>query len=281
MLKPEPGRDACRDAEYVRTTTGWLVTVVRLEVDFADLLLEGDEWKAGAFRARNAADWVGGIVLVRVVVALGTEPELAVRSEVPSGASSGCVWARTGSLDSIGWALSVDVVLLPKRVEKTPKGTDCLAVAVGVNGCGIEFDSAVPEPCCSQSVGGAALCGSRGAWKGTRGSLDMPAIVVGSGSVAAGQCIAAMRRRLSCWVSCRDREGCVGGRRGLRLAKHFGLPPTRPPSLGRRHTIAHTPRHVNCVALQLPCPQLRTSKAHISFAVAKMRHIGCDCPNCF
>jgi hypothetical protein len=73
VLKPEPGREACRDAEYVRTTTGWLVTVVRLEVDFADLLLEGDEWKAGAFRARNAADWVGGIVLVRVVVALGTE----------------------------------------------------------------------------------------------------------------------------------------------------------------------------------------------------------------
>ena len=177
MLKPEPGREACRDAEYVRTTTGWLVTVVRLEVDFADLLLEGDEWKAGAFRARNAADWVGGIVLVRVVVALGTEPELAVRSEVPSGASSGCVWARTGSLDSIGWALSVDVVLLPKRVEKTPKSTDCLAVAVGVNGCGIEFDSAVPEPCCSWLVRGAELGGTHGAWKGTRGSLDMPDIV--------------------------------------------------------------------------------------------------------
>jgi hypothetical protein len=56
VLKPEPGREACREPEYVRTTTGWLVTVVRLEVDFADLLLEADEWKAGAFRARNAAD---------------------------------------------------------------------------------------------------------------------------------------------------------------------------------------------------------------------------------
>ena len=208
MLKPEPERDACREPEYVRTTTGWLVTVVRLDVDFADLLLEGEEWKAGAFRARSAADWVGGSVLVKVVVALGTEPELAVKSDRPSGASSGCVWARTGSSDSIGWALRVDVVLFPKRVEKTPNGTDCLVVVAGVagvSGCGIALDSAVPEPCCSQSVGGAALCGSRGAWKGTRGSLDMPAIVVGSGSVAAGQCIAAMRRRLSCWVSCRDR----------------------------------------------------------------------------
>jgi hypothetical protein len=142
-------------------------------------------------------------VLVKVVVALGTEPELAVKSDVPSGAFSGCVWARTGSLDSIGLALSVDVVLLPKRVEKTPKGTDCLVVVAGVNGCGIEFDSAVPDPCCSQLVGGAERGGSDGAWRGTRGSLDMPDIV-GFGSVAAGQCIAAMRRRLSCWVSCRD-----------------------------------------------------------------------------
>jgi hypothetical protein len=56
VLKPDPGREVCRDPEYVRTTTGWLLTVVRLEVDFADLLLEGDEWKAGALRARRAAD---------------------------------------------------------------------------------------------------------------------------------------------------------------------------------------------------------------------------------
>jgi hypothetical protein len=138
------------------------VTVVRLDVDFADLVLEGEEWKAGAFRARNAADWMGGNVLVKVVVALGTEPELAVKSDGPSGASSGCVWARTGSSDSIGWALSVEVGLLPKRVEKTPNGTEGLAVVAGVNGCGIALDSAVPEPCCSQSVGGADVCGSHG-----------------------------------------------------------------------------------------------------------------------
>ena len=56
VLNPEPGREAWRDAEYVRTTTGWLVTVVRLDVDFADLLLAGDEWNAGALRARRAAD---------------------------------------------------------------------------------------------------------------------------------------------------------------------------------------------------------------------------------
>jgi hypothetical protein len=101
-------------------------------------------------------------VLVNVVVALGTEPVLAVKSD-RAGASGGCVWARTGSSDSMGWALSVDVVLLPKRVEKTPRGTECLVVVAGVNGCGIEFDSAVPEPCCSQSGGGAELCGSDGA----------------------------------------------------------------------------------------------------------------------
>jgi hypothetical protein len=55
-LKPEPGLEVWRDPEYVRTTTGWLVTVVRLEVDLADLLLEDEEWKAGALRARRAAD---------------------------------------------------------------------------------------------------------------------------------------------------------------------------------------------------------------------------------
>jgi hypothetical protein len=81
------------------------VTVVRLDVDFADLDWEGDEWKAGALRARRAADCVGGRVLVSVVVALGTEPELAVRSEGSSCASRGCAWVRiagTGSSDSTG-----------------------------------------------------------------------------------------------------------------------------------------------------------------------------------
>ena len=143
----------------MRTTTGWLVMVVRLDVDFADLVLEGDEWKAGALRARRAADWVGGRVLVRVVVALGTEPELAVRSDGPSCASAGWAWMRmagTLSSDRMGRALSVDVVLFPKRVEKTPKGTDCLVVVAGVNGCGMALDSAGPGPWCSHSGGGGA-----------------------------------------------------------------------------------------------------------------------------
>jgi hypothetical protein len=38
-LTPEFGRELCLGPEYVRTTTGWLDTVVRLEVDFAALLL--------------------------------------------------------------------------------------------------------------------------------------------------------------------------------------------------------------------------------------------------
>ena len=135
------------------------MTVVRLDVDFADLVLLGDEWKAGALRARRAADWVGGRVLVRVVVALGTEPELAVRSDGPCCACAGWAWMRmagTLSSDRMGRALSVDVVLFPKRVEKTPKGTDCLVVVAGVNGCGMALDSAVPGPWCSQSGAGGA-----------------------------------------------------------------------------------------------------------------------------
>jgi hypothetical protein len=89
----------------VRTTTGWLVTVVRLDVDFAGLLLAGDEWKAGALRARRAADWVGGSVFVRVVVALGTEPVLSARSDGPPCASKSGSWvvmAGTTPLDE--WA---------------------------------------------------------------------------------------------------------------------------------------------------------------------------------
>lgn len=174
VLKPEPGREVCREPEYVRTTTGWLVTVVRLDVDFADLLLEGDEWKAGALRARRAADWVGGSVLVNVVVALGTEHELAARSVGPSCASEGCAWMRiagTASSDRMGWALSVDVVLLARRVEKTPRGTDCLVVVAGVNGCGMAFDSGASEPCWSLLGGWAEGCEGGGASKGTGGSF--------------------------------------------------------------------------------------------------------------
>lgn len=77
VLKPEPGLDVCRDPEYVRTTTGWLVTVVLLDVDFAGLFWV---WNAGALSARIAADCNGGSVFVSVVVVLGTEPVLAARS---------------------------------------------------------------------------------------------------------------------------------------------------------------------------------------------------------
>lgn len=83
--------------------------------------------------------------------------------------------AGTASSDSMGWALSVDVVLLPKRVEKTPRGTDCLAVVAGVNGCGSAFDSAVPGPCCPQLLGGEELCGRDGDWNGTRASFEITA----------------------------------------------------------------------------------------------------------
>lgn len=76
-MKPEPGLEVWRDPEYVRTTTGWLVTVVLLEVDFAGLPWT---WNAGALSARIAADCRGGSVFVNVVVVLGTEPVLAARS---------------------------------------------------------------------------------------------------------------------------------------------------------------------------------------------------------
>ena len=79
--------------------------------------------------------------------------------------------AGTASSDKMGWALSVDVELLPKRVEKTPRGTDCLVVVVDVNGCGVAFDSVVAEPCCSQLEWLAEPCDSDGAWKEMRGSF--------------------------------------------------------------------------------------------------------------
>jgi hypothetical protein len=120
----------------VRTTTGWLVTVVRLDVDFADLLLAGDEWKAGALRARRAADWVGGSVFVRVVVALGTEPVLSARSDGPpcvSKKGSWVVMVGIAPMDELAWAAAADDVLVPQSVDKTPSATDCLVVVAGVN----------------------------------------------------------------------------------------------------------------------------------------------------
>jgi hypothetical protein len=66
-------------------------------VDFAGLFLVLDEawdWKAGALRARRAADWVGGRVLVNVVVVLGTE---LVRSE--EGSSGEGAWVTMAGVD--------------------------------------------------------------------------------------------------------------------------------------------------------------------------------------
>lgn len=166
-MNPEPGRDVCRDPEYVRTTTGWLVTVVRLDVDFADLLFAGEEWNAGALRARRAADCVGGSVFVNVVVVLGTEPVLAVRSDVAPCVSTDGAWARiagTGLSERIGCALRVGVMLLPHKMEVKPEATECLVVVVvvaGVNVGGSALDSAMPEPW--WCAGGAETCGVAGA----------------------------------------------------------------------------------------------------------------------
>jgi hypothetical protein len=63
------------------------------------------------------------------------------------------------------------VVLFPKRVEKTPRGTDCLVVVAGVNGCGSAFDSVVPEPCRSWFGGGAAVCEGEDAFMGRESGI--------------------------------------------------------------------------------------------------------------
>ena len=153
VFSPEPGREGWRDPEYVRTTTGWLVRVVRLEVDFADLVLLAD-WKAGALRARMAADWSGGSVLVSVVAVLGTEPELAARSVGCSGASEveGIQTAWASSL--VCGAVALAAV---QKLEKTPKATDWRVVVAGVKAGGSALESAAP-------AGGAEVCGSAGAW---------------------------------------------------------------------------------------------------------------------
>lgn len=150
MLKPDPGLELWRDPEYVRTTTGWLVTVVRLEVDFADLLLAGDEWNAGALSARRAADCVGGSVFVRVVVALGTEPVLAPRSDGPpcvsKEASRATMVGSTLRDELIGTSTAAEV-LVPRGVEKTPSATDCRVVVAGVTVGGSAPESGTAEAC--------------------------------------------------------------------------------------------------------------------------------------
>jgi hypothetical protein len=123
--------------------------VVRLDVDFADLLLAGDEWKAGALRARRAADCVGGSVFVKVVVALGTEPVLSARSDGPPSVSKEGAWVvMVGSAllpDECTWAPMADDVLLSQSVEKTPSATDCLVVVAGVNVGGSAPESATAD----------------------------------------------------------------------------------------------------------------------------------------
>lgn len=130
------------------------MTVVRLDVDFADLLLAGDEWKAGAFKARKAADCMGGSVFVSVVVALGTEPVLSVRSDGPPCASSASSASKAGSsvvMDGIApweelpWIPTADEVFVPQSVEKTPSATDCLVVVAGVSVGGSAPESATAE----------------------------------------------------------------------------------------------------------------------------------------
>lgn len=105
---------------------------MRLDVDFAGL---GAAWKAGALRARRAADWVAGRVFVSVVVALGTEPVLAVRSDGPPacGRSDGESWVvvKVGRVVR-GEVVGPADVLVPQSVEKTPSATDCLVVVAGV-----------------------------------------------------------------------------------------------------------------------------------------------------
>ena len=129
----------------MRTTTGWLVTVVRLDVDFADFVLAGDEWKAGALRARRAADCVGGSVFVNVVVALGTEPVLSARSDGPSCALKNGSWVvivGTALLSELPCAAGPDEEVVPQNVEKTPSATDCLVVVAGVSAGGSAPESA-------------------------------------------------------------------------------------------------------------------------------------------
>lgn len=124
------------------------MTVVRLDVDFADLLLAGDEWNAGAFKARKAADCIGGSVFVRVVVALGTEPVLSARSDGPPCASKAGWSIVIGGIapwDELLWMPTADEVFVPQSVEKTPSATDCLVVVAGVNVGGSAPESATAE----------------------------------------------------------------------------------------------------------------------------------------
>lgn len=120
----------------MRTTTGWLDRVVRLDVDLAGLLVvEVDfacDWKAGALRARRAADCVWARVFVSVVVVLGTELVLVVRSEGGSCASGEGAWAMmAGTGDAASGFRSSNCGLLPLR-QSVDSATDCRVVVAGV-----------------------------------------------------------------------------------------------------------------------------------------------------
>jgi hypothetical protein len=123
-------RDWRRGPEYVRTTTGWLESVVRLDVDLAGLLAVVDEacdWKAGALRARRAADWVCASVFVSVVVVLGTELVLVVRSEGGSCASGEGAWAMLATGDATSgllWGAAGGMVGLPPLRQSVDSATD-------------------------------------------------------------------------------------------------------------------------------------------------------------
>lgn len=103
--------------------------------------VEARLWKAGALRARRAADWVRSSVLVRVVVVLGTELVLVVRSE--GGGAWAVVLVVAGTDDTACAPLVVAVadeafvgpVPFRQSVE-VDSATDWRVVVAGVNAGG-------------------------------------------------------------------------------------------------------------------------------------------------
>jgi len=91
---------------------------------------------------------VGGSVFVNVVVALGTEPVLAARSDGPPCVSTKASWvviAGSTLQDELVGPSSADEVLVPQSVDKTPSATDCLVVVAGVTVGGSAPESATAE----------------------------------------------------------------------------------------------------------------------------------------
>jgi hypothetical protein len=95
-------------------------------------------------------------VFVNVVVALGTEPVLAARSDGPPCVSKEASWVMIAGrvlLDRPVGPSSADDVLVPQSVERTPSATDCLVVVAGVTVGGSAPESATAE---AWWVGGGA-----------------------------------------------------------------------------------------------------------------------------